>query len=148
MGARSKGDHYERRLVLNHTEAGFFCRRVPMSGSSAGLKGDLRIGSMRRVECADANINDENLLIGEVKARKAANGFKVVRDWLRPTQNHFLFLQEIGLPGVQVKHEPLVVMSFEMYSLMLKAFLEKQDRLALPQAFVHDHANNTEASHE
>ena len=124
MSARSKGDHYERRIVTRHTEDGIYCRRVPMSGSAAGLKGDLRIGSVARLDLT--NINDDSLFVGEVKARKGANGFKVVRDWLREHQNHFLFLQEIGVPGVQVKHEPLVVMTFDTYSMLLKAFLEKQ----------------------
>lgn len=102
--SKRKGSHYERKIVRDHEDEGVVCYKVPLSGAMAGYKGDV-------VVC------DE--LRGEVKARKAANGFKKVRDWLG--DNDVLFLQEIG-----TRHDPspkaLAVLPWDRWLELLRAW--------------------------
>lgn len=105
--SRQKGDAYERRVVAWHGEAGISAERVPLSGAMPGYPGDVIVGQER--------------WRGEVKARKAANGFKKVAEWLG--DNDALFLVDIGTRHDPTGH-PLVVLPWHRYTeLMIRAGL-------------------------
>lgn len=108
--SKRKGGVYERRVVRDHTEADIPARKIPLSGAVAGYKGDVMIAEE---------------LQGEVKARKKANGFKVVRDWLG--DNDLLFLQEISSKGVK-SPKPLVVLPWDRYVELMHLLLAEQKR--------------------
>lgn len=114
--SKDKGGHYERRVVADHHEAKITCHKIPLSGAMQGYKGDIRIWDHWQ---------------GEVKARKAANGFKVVRDWLG--DNDVLFLQEIGQAGIQIKHKPIVVLPWDHYVTLMHLWnkADQEDKAAV-----------------
>jgi len=104
--SKQKGAAYELRIVRNHEDAGLGARKVPLSGALAEYPGDVVIADR---------------WLGEVKARKLANGFKKVRDWLG--SNDFLFLQEIAAVGQGMSPKPIVAMSWPRYLTMVRAEL-------------------------
>lgn len=110
--SRTKGAVYERRVVHLHDDAGIVCRKVPLSGALSDYPGDVTIADHFR---------------GEVKARKSANGFVKVRDWLGA--NDLLFLQEIGTPGPgNASPPPLVVLPWRVYVDLLHAWGAREDQ--------------------
>lgn len=105
--SKRKGAAYELRVVRYHEDEAIGARKVPLSGALAEYPGDVIVAD--RYTC-------------EVKARKAANGFKKVRDWLG--DNDFLFLQEIGQGGPGGGSPmPVVAMPWARYLTMLRAEL-------------------------
>jgi hypothetical protein len=109
--SKAKGSAYERRVVDNHKEAGIEAQRVPLSGAMAGYKDDITIGPNAEYR-------------GEVKARKLAQGWKVLKQWKGDAP--FLFLQEIAAVGKGKSPKPLVVMDFDLYAELMKDHLEKK----------------------
>lgn len=108
MTAKSKlkGTRIENAIVTLHQKAGIRCRRVPLSGSLGdGFRGDLNIGPSLE-------------FLGEVKSRKAGEGFATIARWL--DDNDFLFLH-------QNYKKPLVVLTWETYQAMMVASLPKED---------------------
>ena len=94
--SRDKGNRIEREMVHRHLDNGVFAERVPLSGSAGGsFSGDLRIGSLR----------------GEVKARRAGQGFKTLERWLG--DNDLLFLR-------RDRAEPIVVMEWQTYMQIMR----------------------------
>jgi Holliday junction resolvase len=68
---RDKGNRFEREVVNYLKEKGFHdAKRIPLSGSQQGFKGDLII---QRTE-------DSPSLLGECKCR--ASGFKLIYDYI------------------------------------------------------------------
>jgi Holliday junction resolvase len=96
--ARKKGNRIERYLVALHKAIGVPCWRVPLSGSVAGFKGDLRIGE------------GTTELRGEVKARAKGQGFRLLEKWL--LGNDVLFIK-------RDRQAPLVVMEWTTYAGLL-----------------------------
>ena len=86
---RNKGNRVEREIVNYLKENGIPAKRVPLSGSANGFKGDIII---------DGNLK------AEVKARK--DGFKQIYDWLEG--NDYLFIKANRKPV-------LVVMTIEEF---------------------------------
>ena len=97
---RAKGNRVERHIVALHKDIDVPCCRVPLSGSMAGFKGDLRIGE------------GEDVLRGEVKARANGQGFRVLEKWLQ--DNDVLFIKRDRV-------EPMVVMDWSAYAQLIKA---------------------------
>lgn len=96
--SRKKGNRVERYLVALHKAIGVPCWRVPLSGSVAGFKGDLRIGEGATV------------FRGEVKARSKGQGFRLLEKWL--SGNDVLFIK-------RDRQAPLVVMEWDSYAALL-----------------------------
>jgi Holliday junction resolvase len=109
--SKRKGAHYERHIVKLHTEIGIVARKTPLSGALKEFPGDVTVADH---------------FICEVKARKLANGFKVVRDWLG--SNHVLFLQEIAEQGKGASPKPIVVIPWDQYVAFMKLWGEQQDQ--------------------
>ncbi len=94
--SRDKGNRIEREIVHRHLDMGIAAERVPLSGAAGGsFKGDIQIGDLR----------------GEVKARRAGQGFKTLERWLG--DNDLLFLR-------RDRAEPLVVMDWKTYSKLMR----------------------------
>ena len=94
--SKNKGNRIEREMVHRYLDNGVFAERVPLSGSAGGsFSGDLRIGSLR----------------GEVKARRAGQGFKTLERWLGG--NDLLFLR-------RDRAEPIVVMEWQTYMQIMR----------------------------
>jgi hypothetical protein len=106
-----------------HRDIGIHAERVPLSGAAGGsycgdviIRTNLKNKSVpgcgkKDMPARDAvkNANPAkhpNAITGEIKARKNAAGFKVVRDWLHG--NDLLFL-------VEDRKEPIVAMPWQMY---------------------------------
>jgi hypothetical protein len=106
--SKRKGAHYERHIVKLHHQDGLEARKVPLSGALPDFPGDVLVAETFR---------------GEVKARKEANGFKKVRDWLEG--NDLLFLQEIGKQGVK-SPPPLVVMPWARYVEFMRQHVDDE----------------------
>lgn len=75
---KRKGSRVEREIVALHVELGRPAKRVPLSGSAPGFKGDVLIEL------------DDGELRGEVKARKEGAGFVTLERWLGDNQALFL----------------------------------------------------------
>lgn len=105
---KQKGDRVERRIVALHKMAGVVAERIPLSGAAGGsYTGDVRI---------DTDVADEGCLLGEVKARREASGWKTIKGWLG--NNDVLFL-------VEDCHEPLVVLTWASYHLLLQGMAQR-----------------------
>lgn len=89
--SRDKGNRVERRIVNDCRASGLNAVRVPLSGATEAMKGDVRI----------SHPSGRFALCGEVKARKAFPAW--LMNWMGG--NDALFLVEDRL-------EPLVVMRF------------------------------------
>lgn len=109
--SKRKGAHYERHIVRLHDAEGIAARKVPLSGALADFPGDVVIADHFQ---------------GEIKARKLANGFKVVRDWL--DGNDLLFLQEIAAVGHGASPPPLVVMPWRQYVELMHIWGAREDQ--------------------
>ena len=105
---KQKGDRVERRIVALHKMAGVVAERIPLSGAAGGsFSGDVRI---------DTDVNNGGCLLGEVKARKGATGWKTIKGWLG--NNDVLFLVEDCC-------EPLVVLTWASYQAVLQGMAER-----------------------
>ena len=104
-GRRQKGNRVERLLVQLHLDAGIPAKRVPLSGARANSTGDIRVGST---------------LVAEVKARANGEGFATLARWLG--ENDLLFLR-------RDRSQPIVVIEWETYLRMLRAWLVEQGEL-------------------
>ncbi|MEC9190168.1 MAG: hypothetical protein VYE48_00240 [Pseudomonadota bacterium] len=94
---RDKGNRFEREVVNYLKEKGFHdAKRIPLSGSQQGFKGDLII---QRTE-------DSPSLLGECKCR--ASGFKLIYDSIEKDDANVLFIKHD-------RKETLVVMKIEDY---------------------------------
>lgn len=101
---KQKGDRVERKIVALHKAAGIMAERIPLSGAAGGsFSGDLKL------ELGEG-------LLGEVKARKEAAGWKTIKTWLG--NNDVLFLVEDCC-------EPLVVLTWASYQAVLQGMAEK-----------------------
>lgn len=109
-GRRQKGSRVERELVTRHLEAGIPAKRVPLSGAQAGWKGDIRVGEY---------------LVAEVKARANGEGFATLEKWLG--DNALLFLK-------RDRREPMVVVEWQTYLRLVKAWLVERGELCLPES--------------
>ena len=98
--AKRKGSRVERQIVKLHREAGVKAKRVPLSGAAEGFKGDIIV-----------DLGMEENLIGEIKARRAASGFKTIDKWLG--DNDLLFLK-------RDQRKPAVYMSWDTYEKLIK----------------------------
>ena len=83
--SRNKGNREERAIVNLHKGHGFEAKRVPLSGSMDGYKGDLVIHG----------------LTGEAKLR--ATGFRTIYAWLG--ENDFLTIRNDGSERLYVIRE-------------------------------------------
>ena len=99
MGKRSirKGKRIEYLVRDRFRELGFECERVPCSGNSKAVKGDLLL-----------SLNGRTLKV-EVKARKK-NGLKKLYDWLEGSD---LLVVKID------RKEPLAVIPFSLLRYLL-----------------------------
>jgi Holliday junction resolvase len=108
-GRRQKGSRVERELVARHLECGIPAKRVPLSGAQAGWKGDIRVGEY---------------LVAEVKARANGEGFATLEKWLG--DNALLFLK-------RDRRQPMVVVEWETYLRLVKAWLVERGELCSPE---------------
>ena len=98
--SRDKGGRVEREFVNNLVKHGIEAKRVPLSGACDGFKGDIKLWLHN---CGFCELMEYT---AEVKARKNAAGFKMVKQWLG--DNDILFLKEDYAP-------PLVVMGWSVF---------------------------------
>jgi hypothetical protein len=101
---RRKGDRVEREIVALHEELGVHAERVPLSGAS-------------RYQDAGHDVDvypfgtDECPFVFEVKARKGADGFRMLDRWLAGSEGLFL------RPD---RDKPLVVLSWDTWVRLLE----------------------------
>tara|TARA_B100000287_G_scaffold81963_2_gene74595 strand:+ start:1449 stop:1760 length:312 start_codon:yes stop_codon:yes gene_type:complete len=93
---RDKGKRFEREVVNTLKEHGFQAKRIPLSGSQEGFKGDI---IFRKNDYSEE-------LLGECKSR--GSGFKLIYDSLEKDQADVLFIK-------QDRKDTLVVLSLENY---------------------------------
>lgn len=99
--SRDKGARREREMVEKlNSLPGVVANRVPLSGAMQGYKGDIK---------AFFAILGRPLQV-EVKARKAADGWCVIKQWL--ASNDLLLL-------VEDRQMPLVVLPWATFSALL-----------------------------
>lgn len=99
---KEKGNRVERKLVGLLEEAGLSAQRIPLSGSAGGeFAGDLHVTLPLKWPVK---------MTAEVKARRNAEGWKQVLDWLG--DNELLFL-------VKDRAEPTVVMPWETFAWLI-----------------------------
>lgn len=107
--AKTKGRNGEHAIVNKHKALGIEAERVPLSGSLGGkYSGDIAIPSVEHA-----------ILRCEVKSRKSDNGFAVIRNWLG--ESDIMFIREDY-------RDPLVVMPWETYEKLIKAFINEQHK--------------------
>lgn len=92
---REKGARFERAVVEALNSYNMNAKRVPLSGSAAGFKGDVHFESKGKPRVA------------ECKSRKS--GFKVIREWLG--ENDVLAIKDD-------RTEPLIVMRLSDYCIL------------------------------
>lgn len=93
---REKGNRLERLAADIMRSYGLEAKRIPLSGSMDGFKGDLELTILATI------------LIGEAKSR--ANDFSKLYQWL--LRNDFLVLKKD-------REEPLIVMDLRRFSRLL-----------------------------
>jgi hypothetical protein len=103
---KKRGYNVEIWLRDKHLEHGIPCERVPLSGSMGGkYSGDLCIPSVEHPK-----------YICESKARKNGEGFTTIEKWME--NKDLLFIK-------RNRKDPMVVMSFEVYLELIKAYYGK-----------------------
>jgi hypothetical protein len=100
LAQRRKGQRIENAIVHLHHDAGIACEKL----SRAGYTG------------ADIRIAD--VFSGEVKSRGNGAGFALLSSWLGIAD--FLFLK-------RDRQQPLVVLSWERYTQLLRGYLHGGD---------------------
>jgi Holliday junction resolvase len=104
--SKRKGYAAEIQIKDKLVREGIPCERVPLSGSIGGKwTGDLCIPSISEVE-----------FVCEVKARKTGEGFRLLEQWLG--DKDILFLR-------RDRQEPLVVLPFDVFTKLLRAYYER-----------------------
>lgn len=100
---RRKGGVIEREIVKLHEEIGVHAERYPLSGSSRfrGQGHDVDVYAFG---------TDEAPLVGEVKGRKGADGFRLLERWLG--DDDMLFLR-------RDRARPLVVLPWRVWERLL-----------------------------
>lgn len=114
--SKSKGSRYERELVDIINRAGSRARRVPLSGSMRGYKGDVVVLDEIAIECKySANgsgfkrlveLVEPGTIVEWVGADYALEAWHV-SDWIHPlllSQHHELWEQEFGRAHHLPKH--------------------------------------------
>lgn len=103
--SKNKGTRIENLIVDKHNDAGIAAERVPLSGSIGGkYSGDIVLGGI-----------DAPVFRGEVKARKAGNGFSTIERWLEG--NDLIFLK-------RDYKQPFVAMTWEIYAKLMKVYMD------------------------
>jgi Holliday junction resolvase len=99
-GSRTKGARIEREFVNLHIELGVPAERTPLSGAThyQGSGHDVDIYPFGR---------DERPLVFEVKARRGANGFRLLERWLANFD---------GLALRRDRQHPLVVLAWNTWA--------------------------------
>ncbi len=96
---KRKGSRVEREIVNYLKDNEIPAKRVPLSGSANGFKGDIIIGDS--LKC-------------EVKARK--DGFKQIYNWIK--ENDFLIVKAD-------RKSPLVIMDIDTFIKIMRKRLRK-----------------------
>jgi hypothetical protein len=110
---RQKGDRIEREFVKLHQDLGVRAERVPLSGAS-GYR-----GSGHDVDIYPFG-SDAGPLVFEVKARRGANGFRILERWLADFD---------GLALRRDRQHPLVVLAWHAWATSLAELKRTREEL-------------------